>query len=89
MVNELRIDGVSIGRGRCYIIAEAGVNHDGSVERAHALIDVAADAAADAVKFQTFRPELLASAAAPKAAYAAWSRSDRSARVTRTICGLK
>lgn len=41
---------------RCFIIAEAGVNHDGDVERAKRLIDVAAEAKADAVKFQTWRP---------------------------------
>jgi N,N'-diacetyllegionaminate synthase len=42
--------------GRTFIIAEAGVNHDGDVARAKQLIDLAAEAKADAVKFQTWRP---------------------------------
>lgn len=52
-----------------YVIAEAGVNHDGDPARARALIDVAADAGADAVKFQTFVPAALAAAGAARAAY--------------------
>jgi N-acetylneuraminate synthase len=51
------------------IIAEAGVNHNGDAEMARRLIDVAADAGADAVKFQTFKAGLLATATAPKADY--------------------
>ena len=52
-----------------FIIAEAGVNHNGSIELAEKLIDVAADAGADAVKFQTFKAEKLVSKTAKKAAY--------------------
>ena len=54
---------------KCYIIAEAGVNHNGSIDIAKKLIDVAADAGADAVKFQTFQARSLVSRFAPKAAY--------------------
>jgi len=51
------------------IIAEAGVNHNGDIEVAKRLIDVAADAGADLVKFQTFSAERLATQSAPKADY--------------------
>jgi len=52
-----------------FIIAEAGVNHNGSLELAKRLIDAAAEAGADAVKFQTFSAEQLVARHAPKAEY--------------------
>lgn len=54
---------------RIFIIAEAGVNHNGSLELAKKLVDVAVDAGADAVKFQTFKADQLVSKSAQKAEY--------------------
>ena len=51
------------------IIAEAGVNHNGSIDMAKGLIDVAADAGVDYVKFQTFKAENLVTKYAVKAEY--------------------
>src|ERR1700730_5343102 len=47
-----------IGDGApCFIAAEVGLNHNGDLERAHRMIEVAADAGADGVKFQSYRTE--------------------------------
>lgn len=54
---------------KTFIIAEAGVNHNGSLKIARKLIDVAVNAGADAVKFQTFKAENIVSKKAPKAKY--------------------
>ena len=55
--------------GRTVIIAEAGVNHNGDISLARQLVDVAAEAGADLVKFQTFVADRLSTAGAPKADY--------------------
>ena len=60
-----------------FIIAEAGVNHNGSIELAKKLIDVASDAKADAVKFQTFKTEHLVSKNAKKAKYQSENTPNR------------
>ena len=58
-----------IDTSKIFIIAEAGVNHNGNLDLAYQLIDVAKDAGADAVKFQTFIPEKIISKFADKANY--------------------
>lgn len=52
-----------------YVIAEAGVNHNGNLDLARRLVDCAANSGADAVKFQTFDAKKLVTCAAPKASY--------------------
>ncbi len=54
---------------KVFIIAEAGVNHNGSIDRAKEMIKVAAQAGADAIKFQTFKAKTLVTKNAAKADY--------------------
>ena len=56
-------------KGRTSIVAEAGVNHNGSIELAVQMVDVAAEAGADVIKFQTFKAEEVVSRHTPKADY--------------------
>ncbi len=67
----MRLNGRDVGAEHpCFIIAEAGVNHNGDLELAKRLVDTAVDAGANAVKFQSFKSEGVASVKAPKAEYA-------------------
>jgi len=69
-MREIKIGDKMVGEGKpCFIIAEAGVNHNGDLNLAKRLIDVAKEAGADAVKFQTFKAEELVTADAGKAQY--------------------
>lgn len=71
-MNSVVIGGRSIGPPNpCFIIAEAGVNHNGDLAMARKLVDAAVAAGADAVKFQTFRADRLAAPDAPLAPYQA------------------
>lgn len=63
-----------------YIIAEIGVNHDGEREKALALIDIAAECGADAVKFQVFDADALTAAGTPPAAYQSARTGETSQR---------
>ena len=65
-----------VGAGRCLVIAEAGVNHNGRLDLALELIDAAAAAGADVVKFQTFSADALVTADARKAAYQVANTGD-------------
>ena len=69
-MDKVKLAGKVIGQGMpCFIIAEAGVNHNGDVGMAKKLINVARGAGADAVKFQTFRAEAIVTETAGKAEY--------------------
>jgi N-acetylneuraminate synthase/N,N'-diacetyllegionaminate synthase len=70
MVRSVHILDKEIGSGHpCFIIAEAGVNHNGRLDLALKLVDTAVASGADAVKFQTFKAEAVVTVAAPKADY--------------------
>ena len=70
MPTKIRISEHWVGDGEpCFIIAEAGSNHNGSMEQARRLIDVSVEAGADAVKFQLFRASKLYPKAAGKSDY--------------------
>src|SRR5262245_14907745 len=72
----LSIGGRLIGTGcPAYLIAEAGSNHDGRLEQAFRMIDVAAEAGVDAVKFQTFTADSLYARGAGASDYLGQSRS--------------
>lgn len=73
----VKIGGYSVGENEpCFIIAEAGINHNGDIEKAKMLIDAAADCGADAVKFQTHLPECEMLPQAPTAGYVGESLFD-------------
>ncbi len=70
MVESFKIGQREIGNDApCFIIAEAGVNHDGDLAKALKLVDEAAKAGADAVKFQSYVAENIVDPLAPKAEY--------------------
>jgi N,N'-diacetyllegionaminate synthase len=79
VVTAVHIAGRTVGSGApCVVIAEAGVNHNGDADLARQLIDAAATAGADAIKFQTFCADRLTTADAPKAAYQKTADGDGS-----------
>jgi len=70
MQNQVKIGKRLIGsQNPCFIIAEAGINHNGDVALAKKLVDAAVEAGADAVKFQTFKAENVVTSTAEKAEY--------------------
>lgn len=65
------IGGIKVDRSKPFLILEAGVNHEGSLDTAFEMIDSAAEAGADVIKFQSYKAETLASRNSP----AYWDRS--------------
>ncbi|MBO8161754.1 MAG: N-acetylneuraminate synthase [Thermosipho sp. (in: Bacteria)] len=70
MVKKIKIGDKRIGENEStFVITEAGVNHNGDIELAKKLVDIAVEAGADAIKFQTFKAENVVTKNAPKADY--------------------
>ena len=85
MNKTIDIDGKLIGKNQpMYFIAEAGVNHNNSIEIAYKLVDAAKDSGADAIKFQTFKAENIALKNAPKAEYHIQTTGNGSGEVPGT-----
>lgn len=75
---EIKIGNIEISdKSKVFIIAEAGVNHNGDIEVAKKLIDIASEAGADAVKFQAFRTENLILKNVSKASYQKETTSNK------------
>ena len=68
---------MKINNKKTFIIAEVGVNHNGSLKKALELIDVGKLSGADAIKFQTFKAENLTTDYAPKAEYQKYKSKKR------------
>ena len=69
-MSSIKIGKKKIGFGQpIFYIAEAGVNHNGSLKNAKKLIDVACEAGADAIKFQSFKTDEIIHPLSPKAKY--------------------
>lgn len=78
----MSINGRIVGPGHpCYVIAELGVNHNGSLSLARDLVKAAKQAGADCAKFQTFRASNVATASAPKAGYQKRTTGERESQL--------
>ena len=76
-MRDIQINGKIIGtKAPVFLIAEVGVNHNGDLSIAKKLIDIAVEAKADAIKFQTFITEKLILKSAPKVEYQKDSSKD-------------
>lgn len=82
-MKKIRLDGKTVGLGEpCFIVAEAGVNHNGDINLAKKLIDEAKKANADAVKFQAFKAERIATIHSGKAAYQIRATGKKESQLT-------
>jgi len=80
-MKKIKISGRLIGQGEpCFIVAEAGINHNGSVALAKKMVDAAKKAGADAVKFQVFKTEKIVTKSVAKAPYQARATGKGSQR---------
>lgn len=82
MSDAIAIEGVRVGDGApCFVVAEIGVNHNGDIDQARALVDAAAESGANAAKFQLFAADELASPGAPLAEYQEAGDSSASSQI--------